>query len=77
MLKVILAAIFSIAFGFSSLAWSTCYGTGAYKTCYDTNGNSQTVSKIGNSTTVTGTNAQTGSSWSQTSTDYGNTTITS
>ena len=76
MLKVILAAIFSIAFGFSNLAWSACYGTGTYKTCYDANGNSQTVSKIGNSTTVTGTNAQTGSSWSQTSTDYGNITIT-
>ena len=39
-------------------------------------GNSYNVNKIGNSTYVQGNNLGTGSSWSQTSTKVGNSTIT-
>lgn len=58
----------------SSLAQATCYGTGAYRTCSDTSGNSYNIQKFGNSTSMQGYNAQTGSTWTQNSQTYGNTT---
>ena len=60
----------------SGVAEAGCFGTAALSTCYDGSGNSYTVNRLGNSTYVNGYNAQTGSSWSQNSQTYGNTTYT-
>lgn len=59
----------------SNLSFAQCYGTDSYQTCYDNNtGNQYNISRYGNTTQVDGYNANTGSSWSQTSNTYGNTT---
>lgn len=55
---------------------ATCFGSEAFKTCTDDSGNTYNVQKYGNTTNVQGTNAATGSNWSQTSNTYGNTTQT-
>ena len=51
-----------------------CVGSGGFQVCNDTSGNSYTVNRFGNNTYMQGHNAQTGSSWSQNSQTYGNTT---
>lgn len=58
----------------SSPVYANCIGTDAFKTCYDGTGNSYTVNKLGSSTYLDGYNAQTGSTWSQQSHTFGNTT---
>jgi len=58
----------------AALASSNCFGSDNMRTCTDRHGNSYQVHKFGNTTQVYGTNPQTGSSWSQTSQTYGNTT---
>ena len=58
----------------SGLAQATCYGTGAFRTCNDSSGNSYNIQQYGNSTNMQGSNAQTGSTWTQNSQTYGNTT---
>lgn len=60
----------------SQAAFATCVGTAALQTCNDENGNSYSVNRMGNMTIVNGYNAQTGSSWNQTSNTIGNTTYT-
>lgn len=52
---------------------SNCVGGDSLYTCYDSqSGNSYQVSKLGNTTYVNGSNANTGSNWSQTTTTLGN-----
>lgn len=72
-MKTIIAAA-AIFAAFSAQA--ACYGTGAFRTCTDDSGNSYTVNKLGNSTYVQGTNAETGSTWSQQTHRSGNTSST-
>ncbi len=56
-------------------AFANCIGTDSFYTCYDTpSGNSYSVNKIGNSTYMNGSNAGTGSRWSQESHTFGSTT---
>lgn len=70
--KLLLALCGLMAFG---VANAGCTGSGSMYSCYDYNtGNSYNVSKIDNQTHVNGYNSNTGSSWSQNSTTYGNTT---
>ncbi|BCG83090.1 hypothetical protein [Mesorhizobium sp. 113-3-3] len=57
-------------------AQAACFGSDAFKTCTDDNGNSYNVQHFGNTTNMTGYNANTGSTWSQNSNTFGNTTIT-
>lgn len=57
-----------------SPAAAACFGTGSLQTCYDESGNSYSVSRFGNNTIVNGHNSRTGSSWSQQSSTFGNTT---
>ena len=57
-------------------ASAACTGTDAYKTCRDAQGNSYTVQQIGNQTTVRGRNANTGSTWSQSTQRIGNSSYT-
>ncbi|MEX3635335.1 hypothetical protein [Paraburkholderia sp. BR14320] len=59
---------------FSAPVFANCFGSPAMQTCTDDSGNSYTVNRLGNMTMVQGTNAQTGSSWNETATTYGNTT---
>ena len=54
----------------------TCTGTGAYRFCTDASGNSYSVNRIGSSTFVNGSNASTGSSWSQNTQRIGNSSFT-
>lgn len=56
---------------------AACVGTETSQTCTDDSGNMYTVSRLGNQTIVQGSNAQTGNTWSQTSTHLGNSTYTS
>lgn len=72
MKKIICTLLLSIPL-FSHAA---CYGTGAFRSCTDDSGNSYTVQRYGNTTQVQGYNANTGSTWNQSSSTYGNTTQT-
>lgn len=58
----------------ASGANAACFGGPTFSTCTDDSGNSYTVQRFGNSTTVNGYNPSTGSSWSQRSHTFGNTT---
>ena len=51
-----------------------CWGTQAFSNCVDGNGNSYTVQRFGNTTYMQGYNSTTGSTWSQESHRFGNTT---
>lgn len=70
---MILTAVLLSAAGSAS---ANCTGSGSFYTCYDNNGNNYTVNKFGNNTTVNGYNAQTGSSWNQSTYRNGNTSST-
>lgn len=59
----------------SGLSSAACIGTNALSTCTDSSGNTYNVQRIGGTTNVQGSNSGTGSTWSQTSTTYGNTTL--
>lgn len=57
-------------------ATAACVGTDTFQTCTDIqSGNSYMIQRFGNTTLLNGTNAQTGTAWSQQSYDFGNTTI--
>ncbi len=59
-------------------AAATCVGGSSFQSCYDAqSGNNYTVQRYGNTTQVYGNNARTGSSWSQQSTDFGNSSFQS
>lgn len=66
--------IIGLLLSLSNIANATCIGSSSYSHCYDNNGNSYDVMRMGNMTTTNGYNSNTGSSWSQTSQTYGNTT---
>lgn len=67
---VILGMVF-----FAGEAAAACYGSDSYQTCYDAqSGNNYTVQRYGNTTTMYGSNAETGSTWSQQSYSFGNST---
>lgn len=72
MKKLIAAFALTIA---TPVAFAACYGTGSFQTCNDMSGNTYNVQRFGNTTNMQGYNAGTGSSWSQTSQQIGNTTI--
>lgn len=74
MRKLVLVALLATL---SNSAYASCVGSSSVQTCYDAqSGNSYTVQRYGNTTSVYGSNAQTGSTWSQQSYDYGHTTQT-
>lgn len=75
MFKLAIATMVASILAVSS-ASAACFGSGTFKTCTDSSGNNYTVSKFGNSTVVNGYNSNTGSSWSQNSTRFGNSTFT-
>lgn len=55
-------------------ASAACFGSGAFQNCTDGAGNNYTVNRFGNTTIMNGSNARTGSTWSQQSNSFGNTT---
>lgn len=55
--------------------YAGCIGSDSFQTCNDLNGNSYTVQRFGNTTIMNGRNSRTGSSWSQNSQTFGNTTF--
>ena len=61
---------------FSHSAIAACFGTGAFQTCNDAAGNNYNVQRFGNMTQMQGSNANTGSTWSQNSQSLGNMNIT-
>lgn len=73
-MRILASVMITLALTASSHA--ACFGTGNFKTCYDNNGNTYNVQKLGNQTITNGSNSATGSTWSQTDTTFGNTTIT-
>lgn len=70
-LLVLISAMGALAGG---VANANCVGSQTYQNCYDQSGNNYQVQRFGNMTTVQGSNAQTGSTWNQTSQTFGNTT---
>jgi hypothetical protein len=58
----------------ASVSFANCYGSATSYNCNDASGNSYNVQKYGNSTNMQGSNAGTGSTWTQNSQTYGNTT---
>lgn len=60
----------------SASAQAACFGSSTFSTCSDNNGNNYTVQRYGNSTIMNGYNPNTGSSWSQNSQTFGNSTYT-
>ena len=72
-MKTLFLAAALLAASFSSHA--DCFGTDIYRTCYDSrSGNSYTIHQTGSTTYINGHNDRTGSSWSETSQEVGNTT---
>jgi hypothetical protein len=66
-----------VAIGVSSVASANCYGTANNYTCYDVqSGNSYNVQKYGNQTYMNGRNSRTGTSWSQNTNRFGNSSST-
>lgn len=55
---------------------SNCYGSSSYYTCNDNSGNRYDISRYGSYTQVDGYNYNTGSSWSQSTQNIGNTSYT-
>jgi hypothetical protein len=53
-----------------------CFGAGDFYTCTDASGNRYTVSRFGDTTRMSGSNSNTGSTWSQNSMTIGNSTYT-
>ena len=73
--RILLSVSAVLAASFSVAAFANCFGGPTMQTCTDNNGNSYQVNRLGNMTTVNGYNAQTGSSWNETSNTYGNRTV--
>lgn len=74
-MKAIIAATVFLAATTTLTAQAACVGSGSFYTCNDSSGNSYNVNRYGNTTQVYGSNANTGSTWSQNSTTMGNTTF--
>lgn len=72
-MKPVIAALL-LAAALPTYVHARCYGSQNFQTCTDDSGNQYTVQRYGNTTNVQGFNPNTGSSWSQTSLTYGNTT---
>jgi hypothetical protein len=69
----------ALAFAFviaASHCNAACIGSSTFSNCSDDSGNNYTVQRFGNQTMMNGSNAQTGSNWSQHSTTLGNSTYT-
>ncbi|MDX1205249.1 hypothetical protein GOL97_18170 [Sinorhizobium medicae] len=66
------------SFAFSLIAapaFAMCVGTETLSSCSDASGNDYTITRMGNTTMMEGTNARTGSRWSQDSYSLGNSVI--
>lgn len=74
--QIIIAVTLGLAIISPVSALADCFGGPQIETCTDASGNTYTVNRFGNMTTVNGSNAQTGSQWNQTTTNYGNMTQT-
>ncbi|SDX99259.1 hypothetical protein [Roseicitreum antarcticum] len=74
-MKSLMIAAFALA-ALTGTASASCYGTSNVYTCTDSSGNTYNVNRYGGSTSVQGYNSSTGSTWSQNSHSYGNTTNT-
>ena len=73
-MKTAIAAALAALFIYSP-AHANCFGTSTMSTCYDDSGNSYNVQRFGDQTFMHGSNARTGSSWSQNSLSIGDTTF--
>jgi hypothetical protein len=67
--------VLGLLFIVSGMAQANCFGTTNNYSCHDLkSGNSYNVQKFGGTTNMQGYNANTGSTWSQNSNTFGNTT---
>lgn len=56
-------------------AFALCVGSDTLQSCTDSSGNNYTVTRMGNTTMMEGSNARTGSRWSQDSYSMGNSVL--
>ena len=68
--------VLAVSLSLTGQSFAQCIGSDYLSSCNDNNGNSYTVQRIGNSTYMNGSNARTGSNWSQQSQQIGNSTYT-
>jgi len=68
-------ALIVLASATAFAANASCFGSSNIYSCNDQNGNTYNVQKFGNTTNMQGYNASTGSTWSQNSQTYGNSTF--
>ena len=73
-MRIVLAA--TLCLTLTGTAQARCVGSTSFQSCRDGAGNSYTIQRYGGTTFMQGTNAGTGSQWNQTSSTFGNTTIT-
>lgn len=59
------SVIVTIALLACAAANAQCYGSGSFQRCTDSSGNTYNVNRAGGSTYMSGSNADTGSTWSQ------------
>ena len=65
-----IVAIFAV-----NVANAACYGPVTFQNCDDSSGTGYTINHFGDTTMMTGGDAQTGGSWAQNSTTFGDTTF--
>ena len=68
--------VLAVSLSLTGQSFAQCIGSDYLSSCNDNRGNSYTVQRIGNSTYMNGSNARTGSNWSQQSQQIGNSTYT-
>ena len=68
--------VLAVSLSLTGQSFAQCIGSDYLSSCNDNSGNSYTVQRIGNSTYMNGSNARTGSNWSQQSQQIGNSTYT-
>jgi len=74
-MRAALAISLALGFGLTgSPASATCVGSDAFSTCFDSSGNSYSASASAIQTFMNGSNAVTGSNWSEHAMTMGNTT---
>ena len=72
--SVVVAALVAVAS--TSSAGAACVGSASFALCNDSYGNSYSVQRFGGTTITQGSNARTGSNWSQTDNNFGGSTLT-
>jgi hypothetical protein len=73
-MRTFLAFLLLVGLGWTAPASAACFGSDEFSTCTDDSGNTYDIQRFGNQTDMNGSNAGTGSNWSEHSMTLGDTT---